>query len=103
MTKLFCICKEGLVGNNERLIGLEIDLSGFKDYCLLSDGTHITDYSSAMTLLTYCAKDFIARLVHLSKIRETQNPIRKLTFQAALAFPLNTINLSIYTRAEMFI
>lgn len=39
--KLFWICKEGVVGNNEDVIGLEIDLLGFKDYCLLRDGIYI--------------------------------------------------------------
>lgn len=86
VTKLLCICKEGVVGNNEHAIGLEIDLSGFKDYCLLRDGTHITISQFSYDIINLLCKDFIARLVHLSKIRETQNPIRKLTFQAGLAF-----------------
>lgn len=86
VTKLLCICKEGVVGNNEHAIGLEIDLSGFKDYCLQRDGTHITISQFSYDIINLLCKDFIARLVHLSKIRETQNPIRKLTFQAGLAF-----------------
>lgn len=86
VTKLLSICKEGVVGNNEHAIGLEIDLSGFKDYCLLGDGTHITISQFSYDIINLLCKDFIARLVHLSKIRETQNPIRKLTFQAGLAF-----------------
>lgn len=85
VTKLLCICKEGVVGNNEDAIGLETDLSGFKDYCLLRDGTHITISQFSYDIINLLCKDFIARLVHLSKIRKTQNPIRKLTFQAGLA------------------
>lgn len=86
VTKLLYICKEGVVGNNEHVIGLEIDLSGFKDYCLLRDGTHIIISQFSYGIINLLCKDFIARLVHLSKIREIQNPIRKLTFQAGLAF-----------------
>lgn len=85
VTKLLCICKEGVVGNNKDAIGLETDLSGFKDYCLLRDGTHITISQFSYDIINLLCKDFIARLVHLSKIRKTQNPIRKLTFQAGLA------------------
>lgn len=53
---------------------------------MLRDGTHMTISQFSYDIINLLCEDFIARLVHLSKIRETQNPIRKLTFQAALAF-----------------
>ena len=75
VTEPLCVCKDRVLGNNEHATGLGIDLSGFKDYCLLKDGTHITISQFSYDIINLLCKDFIAGLVHLSKIRETQNPI----------------------------
>lgn len=63
------------------------------------DSTNITISQYSYDIINLLCKDFIARLVHLSKIREIQSTIRKLTFQQAW-LSLNVINLSIYTRGK---
>lgn len=56
------------------------------------DSTNITISQYSYDIINLLCKDFIARLVHLSKIREIQSTIRKLTFQQAW-LSLNVINL----------
>lgn len=70
-----------------------------KDYCLRRDSTNITIAQYSYDIINLLCKDFIARLVHLSKIREIQSTIRKATFQQA-CLSLNIINLAIYTRGK---
>lgn len=63
------------------------------------DSTNITISQYSYDIINLLCKDFIARLVHLSKIREIQSTIRKLAFQQAW-LSLNVINPSIYTRGK---